>query len=133
MEEADILSDRIGIMDNGILRCIGTSHELKQRYGRGFKLTLGFRKNVHSIGARAHVLQQIEAFLPPDQWTKVDQGLVSGCVIYEIDIKNESNIASILESVEMYKDQFGIENWGIAQTSLEEVFLNVCGTEQSNV
>lgn len=38
MEEADILSDRIGIMAKGRLRCIGTSIRLKSKFGTGFML-----------------------------------------------------------------------------------------------
>ena len=38
MEEAEVLSNRIGIMAKGTLRCLGTQLHLKQKYGRGFKL-----------------------------------------------------------------------------------------------
>ncbi|KAG0273216.1 hypothetical protein BGZ97_010776, partial [Linnemannia gamsii] len=40
MEEADILSDKIAIMTNGLLRCIGTSLHLKELYGSGFRLNI---------------------------------------------------------------------------------------------
>lgn len=42
MEEADILSDRIGIMARGRLRCIGTSIRLKSRFGTGFVAHVSF-------------------------------------------------------------------------------------------
>lgn len=42
MEEADILSDRIGIMAKGRLRCIGTSIRLKSRFGTGFIAHVSF-------------------------------------------------------------------------------------------
>jgi len=45
MEEADILSDRIGIMAKGRLRCIGTSIRLKSRFGTGFVATVSFIEN----------------------------------------------------------------------------------------
>jgi ABC-type multidrug transport system ATPase subunit len=40
MEEAEVLSDRIGIIAQGRLKCIGTQYKLKRKYGNGFKLTL---------------------------------------------------------------------------------------------
>lgn len=43
MEEADILSDRIGIVAKGRLRCIGTSIRLKSRFGTGFIANVSFR------------------------------------------------------------------------------------------
>lgn len=40
MDEADILGDRIGIVAQGKVLCLGSSLFLKNRYGAGFKLTL---------------------------------------------------------------------------------------------
>lgn len=40
MEEAEVLSDRIGIIVNGSLKCLGTQYKLKKVYGKGFKLVL---------------------------------------------------------------------------------------------
>lgn len=45
MEEADILSDCIGIMAKGRLRCIGTSIRLKSRFGSGFIANISFNGN----------------------------------------------------------------------------------------
>ncbi|CAM9396747.1 unnamed protein product [Discosporangium mesarthrocarpum] len=43
MEEAEALSNRIGIMVNGRLRCLGSAQHLKQRFGRGFEADLKLR------------------------------------------------------------------------------------------
>lgn len=40
MDEADVLGDRIGIMAQGQLMCLGTSLFLKNRFGAGYKLTM---------------------------------------------------------------------------------------------
>lgn len=40
MDEADILGDRIGIMANGKLTCLGSSMFLKNKFGVGYNLTL---------------------------------------------------------------------------------------------
>ncbi len=39
MEEADHLCTRIGIMNFGKLRCLGTQNHLKTRFGTGYQLT----------------------------------------------------------------------------------------------
>jgi ATP-binding cassette, subfamily A (ABC1), member 3 len=39
MDEADVLGDRIGIMQNGRLVTVGSSLFLKRRYGVGYKFT----------------------------------------------------------------------------------------------
>ena len=40
MDEADVLGDRIGIMANGKIVCLGRSLFLKKRYGVGYNLTM---------------------------------------------------------------------------------------------
>ena len=55
MDEADILGDRIGIMVNGQLKCIGSSLFLKNRFSAGFKLTM--------VKRNKQVNKQIESFL----------------------------------------------------------------------
>lgn len=41
MEEADFLSDRIGVIVEGRFKCIGTPLDLKKIYGTGYLLTFG--------------------------------------------------------------------------------------------
>ena len=38
MEEADVLCNRIGIVNNGVLQCIGSQTRLKTLYGGGYHL-----------------------------------------------------------------------------------------------
>ena len=40
MDEADYLSDRIGIMGEGELKCCGSSFILKNRFGVGYNLVI---------------------------------------------------------------------------------------------
>uniref|UniRef100_A0A7S1MDZ8 ABC transporter domain-containing protein n=1 Tax=Neobodo designis TaxID=312471 RepID=A0A7S1MDZ8_NEODS len=40
MEEADAVCGRIAIVTDGVMRCIGSSHHLKQRFGSGYSVTL---------------------------------------------------------------------------------------------
>ena len=40
MEEADVLADRIAIIVDGEVRCIGTPLFLKNHYGQGYRLGL---------------------------------------------------------------------------------------------
>jgi ABC-type multidrug transport system ATPase subunit len=40
MEEAEVLANRIGIITNGKLKCLGNQYKLKRLYGKGFKLLI---------------------------------------------------------------------------------------------
>ena len=44
MEEAEALCDRIGIINKGILRCVGSQQELKENFGQGYRLTISFKQ-----------------------------------------------------------------------------------------
>ena len=40
MEEAEVLCDRIGIMSEGVMKCLDIPAKLKQRFGEGYKLSI---------------------------------------------------------------------------------------------
>jgi ABC-type multidrug transport system ATPase subunit len=139
MEEADFLSSKIGIMSKGVLRCLGTSMHLKQRYGRGFKLTISFYKASDRLAINQARKQQsmfdplqvsilVESLLPRGKWQKLDQGGVQGTLTYEFE-DSIDRLALLMDEIEKYKEEWGIEDWGISQTSLEEVFLNIVKEE----
>ena len=44
MDEADILGDRIGIMTQGKMTCLGSSMFLKNRFGVGYCMTIVKKK-----------------------------------------------------------------------------------------
>ena len=44
MEEADVLCSRIGIINEGVLRCVGSQLRLKGNYGGGYRLFLNCYK-----------------------------------------------------------------------------------------
>lgn len=51
MDEAEVLGDRIAIMAEGCLRCVGSSLFLKKKYGVGYNLTI--EKNFSKVIRRA--------------------------------------------------------------------------------
>jgi len=44
MDEADYLGDKIGIMGEGELKCLGSPIYLKNKFGKGYNLTLSKSK-----------------------------------------------------------------------------------------
>merc|ERR1711968_410963 len=43
MEESEVLCDRLAIMADGKLRCIGTAAELKAKFGQGYKFSVSVK------------------------------------------------------------------------------------------
>merc|ERR1719258_287615 len=58
MEEADVLCDRLCIMADGEVQCIGRTHELKRRFGRGYTLMIKIPESQGAAG-----LAQVDAFV----------------------------------------------------------------------
>jgi len=46
MDECEVLCNRLGIMKNGELKCIGYIQKLKEKYGKGFSLMIKMKPNV---------------------------------------------------------------------------------------
>jgi ABC-type multidrug transport system ATPase subunit len=48
MEEADILADRIAVIVDGTLKCVGSSLNLKNTYGDGYRISLNVKSGLES-------------------------------------------------------------------------------------
>lgn len=119
MEEAEVLSNRIGIMAKGNLRCLGAPLFLKAKYGSGFKLAINCSSDKLDKTAN-----YIEGMLP-EGWNQIDK--FSTSVSYEFKM-TPGIIKSLFDELSQNSDkaeQLGIEDWGLTQTSLDEVFLRI--------
>jgi ABC-type multidrug transport system ATPase subunit len=117
MEEAEVLCQRIGIMAKGTLRCLGPQLRLKQLYGSGFRVNfLSLSEEDTQKASRF-----IESLLPAG-FKKLDSFATT--VSYEFTPK-PGQIAELFEAIEKGKAANGIADWGLSQTTLEEVFLKI--------
>jgi len=123
MEEAEVLCHRIAIMSHGTLRCCNTSLRLKELYGAGFRLTY------NNDSQRYKELKQFITRILPENY-KVIRDLASNS-IYEF-IPDQGYISQLFKIIEQNKDQYGIINWGISQSSLEEVFLSIINEDDAD-
>ncbi|XP_058226426.1 ABC transporter A family member 10-like isoform X2 [Rhododendron vialii] len=124
MEEAEHLCDRLGIFVDGRLQCIGNAKQLKARYGGFYVFTITTSSD-HELDVERLVCCRF----PSANKTYH----LSGTQKFELS-KNEVEIADVLEIVEVAKSKFPVQAWGIADTTLEDVFIKVaCGAEAFNV
>ncbi|KAJ3297347.1 hypothetical protein HDU79_003962 [Rhizoclosmatium sp. JEL0117] len=123
MEEAEALCQRIGIMAKGSLRCIANPLRLKELYGTGFKL------NFYSQAEdTARACTFVESILPTG-FKKIDA--FSTNTAYEFPAASNA-IPILFEKIEKEKEKHGILQWGISQTTLEEVFLRIISDDDAN-
>ncbi|KAJ3122218.1 hypothetical protein HK098_003018 [Nowakowskiella sp. JEL0407] len=116
MEEAEVLCSTIGIMAKGGLRCLGPQLRLKQLYGSGFKIFF-----ISEESATANACKYIESLLP-EGWQKIDAFATN--TSYEFN-PSPGIISKLFYEVEKNKANYGILDWGLSQTTLEEVFLRI--------
>ncbi|KAK2663999.1 hypothetical protein Ddye_002573 [Dipteronia dyeriana] len=131
MEEADILSDRIGIMAKGRLRCIGTSIRLKSRFGTGFVANVSFTGNNNGRSTPANG----EAVATPNHdvvknFFKSRLNIVpkeenKAFLTYVIPHDREELLTSFFAELQDRESEFGISDIQLSLTTLEEVFLNI--------
>ncbi|KAJ4809127.1 ABC transporter A family protein [Rhynchospora pubera] len=123
MEEAEYLSDRLGIFVDGSLQCIGTSQELKAKYGGLFVLT---------ITAQSNQDEQIESMVK-EHFPKVRKTYhISGTQKFEMP-KKGVKISSVFDLMEQAKKKLDITAWGLADTTLEDVFIKVARRANASV
>ena len=115
MEEADALCSKIAIQADGKLRCLGSQLRLKNKFGSGYRLKVQFVKP----GLDDSFLKTITPSI------KVESKLGS---TYEYTIpKGDVKLSTAFAMMEKFKKlkEYGVKEWEIAQTSLEEVFIRI--------
>jgi len=132
MEEADVLCTRIGIMTDGAIQCMGSNTRLKFKYGGGYHLFVNCHKNKRNqqqldqsqekCGEEdfKRVQQYIKNFLPQCE-VKSD---FNGNFVFLIPTK-DLEVSKIFVHLESKKEELGISDWGISQSTLEDVFMEV--------
>lgn len=111
LDEADILGDRIAIMGEGKLKCVGSSMFLKAQYGVGYTLTVAKSGDAVVDKDMEHQAMNIG-------------GEVTSSIGTELYIRLPFGASKHFPELFSQLDDHGME-FGISVTTLEEVFLRV--------
>ncbi|KAG7395061.1 hypothetical protein PHYBOEH_004258 [Phytophthora boehmeriae] len=125
MDEADILGDRIAIMADGQLCCVGSSLYLKNRYGAGYNLTMikGMGCDVEAVGAF------LRNFVP-------DAKCLSNFgseVVFQLPASSAGVFSTMLQMLDDEMRRLRILQYGVSVTTLEEVFLRISNDREEEV
>lgn len=129
MTEAEILSDRIGIMAKGRLRCIGTSTMLKSRFGTGYNVKVTFfEKNnngsVEGVDSSGENRESVKMFFK--QYLNITpQEENDSLLTFVVPNDKEEELADFFQVLESRCREFGIKNIQLGMGTLEEVFLSI--------
>lgn len=117
MEEADVLGDRIAIMDHGKVVCCGTTMFLKKLYGTGYSVHV----TKHPKASSTNITQTIEGYIP-QFGTKVVSPTQVDYTIKDEFVERFPNLFSTLESS---MSALGVSSISVSCTTIEDVFLRV--------
>jgi len=112
MDEAEVLSNRIGIMAFGTMRCIGTPQHLKSSIGSMYHLKINYRQE-NKVSAEDYII----SIFP---FSKIIRAYRSSSEYY---IKqSEIQISATFAKMESQAHSHGISDWGLSQVGLDGVF-----------
>lgn len=117
MEEADILCNRIAIMDEGELQCIGSSLHLKNNYGLGYTLSINmgrmYEQSAKDFISRSFPHAKLVFEFAQTATYQIPREHLSIPTLFRTMPRKDDEDAAVI----------GIIDWGVSQTTLEDVFL----------
>ena len=120
LDEAEYLGDRIGIMSDGHFLCSGTSSFLKSKYPCGFNINLLINSSIFNEEYKQEFFNEIKIYEPNVEIKVASKG------IFSINIQsNNQKIHDIFNYIEENKSKYGIEDYTVSSTTLEDVFLKI--------
>lgn len=131
MEECEALCDRLGIMLNGQLQCLGTITDIKNKYGGGWRLLV----KCHHSDQLDSVILNLDNFIKSNFPTAFLEDRQYETLFYLIKPENneEQSLSKIFSLIEKNKDFLKIESYFISETTLEQVFMSFANKSLSLV
>ncbi|GMH76285.1 hypothetical protein TL16_g07027 [Triparma laevis f. inornata] len=119
MDEADLLGDRIAIMSEGALRCVGSSLFLKKEFGVGYNIIM--EKNRSGRCDEAAIDRIIKESASEAKLLSA----VGTEVSYQLPLEASSSFPKMLTTIEAQLHNLGLVSYGVSVTTLEEVFITI--------
>ena len=126
MEEADGLGDQVGIMSSGRLGALGSPLRLKHRFGLGY--TLRLVASAEPAGGAAAIAARVKQLAPAAalEGSHADGRDLSYALAGDAALASAPALLGFVEGVAAGREAgMSLVDWGLAHTSLEEVFLRL--------
>uniref|UniRef100_A0A8B9UCV2 ATP binding cassette subfamily A member 13 n=1 Tax=Anas zonorhyncha TaxID=75864 RepID=A0A8B9UCV2_9AVES len=122
LDEAEVLSDRIAILQQGQLRCCGSPSYLRETYGQGHSLTLIKKPSVFEIQDPMHIVRVTSLVQThiPEAFLKENSGTELTYVIPKRTDK--TSFKGLFQALDQSLHHLHVTGYGVSDTTLEEVF-----------
>ncbi|KAL7574063.1 hypothetical protein ACA910_015641 [Epithemia clementina (nom. ined.)] len=130
MEEAEALCTRAGIMAKGQLVCLGSVQHLKTKYLDGYTIDVFCTSNSSNMDVD-HVVEEIQQSVLPGSTLAERHGRF---LRFDFSQASAVGLASTFRNLEGLKNKSGskVDNYSIAQCSLEQVFVQLSNRVNRN-
>uniref|UniRef100_A0A4W5LI24 ABC transporter domain-containing protein n=1 Tax=Hucho hucho TaxID=62062 RepID=A0A4W5LI24_9TELE len=140
MDEADILGDRIAIISHGKMCCYGSSLFLKKYFGSGYYLTLvkagdeqmtnqctGVEQLILPVSLHHVALTDVSKVVCRHVPEAVFLESIGQEITYILPYggAKDGTFALLFKELDLKMADIGVTNYGISDTTLEEIFLKV--------
>ncbi|KAJ1200504.1 hypothetical protein NDU88_004328 [Pleurodeles waltl] len=125
LDEAEVLSDRIAILQHGQLRCCGSPCYLKERFGQGHSITLTRKHSMfdnQDPEGTIQITSLVQSFIP-NAFLKEKS---STEITYMIPAMAEkAAFEQLFQALDENMQMLHLTGYGISDTTLEEIFLKL--------
>uniref|UniRef100_A0A4X2L2C1 ATP binding cassette subfamily A member 13 n=1 Tax=Vombatus ursinus TaxID=29139 RepID=A0A4X2L2C1_VOMUR len=125
LDEAEVLSDRIAILQHGRLRCSGSPSSLKETYGHGLSLTLTkqpFILEIQDAKDIDRVTSLIQIYIPQAFLKENGGNELTYAIPKDTD---KACFKGLFQALDQNLHHLHLTGYGISDTTLEEVFLKL--------
>ena len=126
MDECEALCERVGMMAEGKLRCLGSAQHLKGRFGGGYAMDVKISASGRDAAATSSVvdgvLAEVAAAAPEGTVRMVER---AGARV-KIRLEGREALAAAFVVGERRRAEGALEHYAVTQSSLEDVFVRVC-------
>ena len=139
MEEAEMLADKLVVLNHGEVRCVGTPLQLKNLLGKGYRVSLVCNKK------HIHLVKNLfKTVVPSSEFYETSGD--SGSLLYNVPLDKVKELGSVFKLIDSKKEKTTpddeeeqtvgvrerkamvnlrqlVKDVGVCQTTLEEVFM----------
>ena len=116
LDEADIVSDRVAILSEGVLRCSGSSLFLKNRFGAGHVLSISTADKSHSYADKDESQQVLTDSIVSIVPLAALSSVYAGEVVYTLPMEMHEKFALLFSYLQENSDRLGIASFGVSIT-----------------
>ena len=121
MEEASVLGKRIGIINLGKMKCIGTPLFLIEKFGKYINITLSKEEGAKNKDICQYILNNI----PEAKFESLSEEIIIRIEKNVFNDKDGISLYKFFEELDSHLTELKIKSYSVSMPTLEDVFLNV--------